>query len=178
MKRRCSEKEGCKNFHLYAGRGISVCEEWLDKKNGFNNFFKDMGERPSDKHSIDRKNNELGYFKENCRWATQKEQNRNQRTNHLITFDGKTLCLADWGDIMGIKARRIGKRLKSGWSIEAALTTPNDQNCKKIKDESTGNVYSTIKLAAKAAGVEQGTLSRYLRGVMPNKTSMVYYAEN
>jgi hypothetical protein len=68
-------------YHYYGGRGITVCEQWTN----FEQFFKDMGERP-DGLTIERKNNELGYFKENCKWATQSEQLRNQRLRN----DNKT----------------------------------------------------------------------------------------
>lgn len=73
MKQRCLYKRSPK-YHLYGGRGIRVCNRWLR----FENFLKDMGERPRGK-TLDRKNNNLGYFKKNCRWATAAEQRNNQR---------------------------------------------------------------------------------------------------
>jgi hypothetical protein len=77
MKERCLCKMN-KAYEGYGGRGISICAEWV---NSFETFLKDMGNKPSKKHSLDRKNNEMGYCKENCRWATDAEQNRNKRTN-------------------------------------------------------------------------------------------------
>lgn len=164
-----------KDSHLYFDKGIKVCDRWLEPKSGFFNFLADMGERPTDKHSIDRIDGSKGYSPDNCRWATAAEQGRNQITNKYLEFDGKRLILEDWAKITGIKARRIGKRLKAGWTVEEALTIPNDQNKKKIIDNSTGVIYDTIKLAAAAVNLEQGTVSRYLRGVLPNKTQLSYY---
>jgi hypothetical protein len=73
MKYRCTNPNAI-NYHNYGGRGITVCERW----NEFKNFLADMGERPEGT-SIDRIDNDLGYFKENCRWATRHEQRINQR---------------------------------------------------------------------------------------------------
>lgn len=75
MRKRCHD-EGSKDFSRYGGRGIQVCERWRDS---FDNFFADMGKRPSDKHSIDRINNDGNYEPSNCRWATRSEQRSNQR---------------------------------------------------------------------------------------------------
>lgn len=74
MIQRCTNPDNI-SYKNYGGRGITVCEEW---RNSFEAFFKDMGQKP-DGLSIDRIKNELGYFKENCRWATRTEQNRNCR---------------------------------------------------------------------------------------------------
>lgn len=80
MKDRCLNVKN-KNFIHYGGRGISVCEYWV--KN-YDTFIKDMGKRPSDKHSLDRIDNNGNYCKENCRWVTQYVQNNNKRNNNNI----------------------------------------------------------------------------------------------
>ena len=74
---RCS---GHKNFKDYGERGITVCPEW---ENSFINFFEDLGKRPTPKHSLDRKDNQKGYYPLNCRWATPKQQQRNKRSIKL-----------------------------------------------------------------------------------------------
>jgi len=74
MKRRCLDEKNPR-WHQYGARGITICERWLK----FENFFEDMGDPPTKKHSIDRIDNDLGYFKENCRWATLSQQNSNRR---------------------------------------------------------------------------------------------------
>lgn len=83
-----------RNYEDYGGRGVVVCERWL---NSFENFFEDMGERPSPNHSLDRfPNNNGNYEPSNCRWATLIQQSRNKRNNVLIEFRGKMKILGDW----------------------------------------------------------------------------------
>ena len=118
MKRRCFDSSN-QAFAKYGGRGISVCQEWLDS---FDRFLADMGRRPSPKHSIDRRDVNGNYEPRNCRWATSKEQNRNRRNNRLIAFQGKIASLAEWSEITGIKSGTILFRLKAGWTISKALT--------------------------------------------------------
>jgi len=121
MTERCLNKNH-KDYKNYGGRGITVCEEWVGS---FERFYSDMGDKPSKKHSIDRIDNEKGYSKENCRWATNAEQNRNMRSNINLTFNGKTQCLTDWAIELGLKKTTLEGRLgKSGWSVEKALSTP------------------------------------------------------
>lgn len=118
MNRRCSDpKREC--YPDYGGRGIKVCDRWLK----FENFLADMGNPPHGM-SIDRKDNNKGYYKENCRWATRKEQNNNTRRNHLLTLNGRTQTVAQWSEETGIMGPTIRYRLKKlGWTVERALTT-------------------------------------------------------
>lgn len=104
MLSRCRKK--LKN---YGGRGISVCSRWRN----FELFYKDMGDPPTAKHSIDRfPNNNGNYEPGNCRWATAAEQNKNKRTTVLLTHDGVTMCLIDWAREIGISQTALRKRIK------------------------------------------------------------------
>lgn len=119
MIRRCTNPSD-NNYHRYGNRGITVCERWL---NSFENFLEDMGEIPSG-CQIDRINNNKGYCKSNCRWATRKQQARNRHSNNLKTYNGKTQCIAAWAEETGIHRGTIMKRLKLGWSMKDALIIP------------------------------------------------------
>lgn len=107
------------SYEHYKARGITVCERWMT----FANFLEDMGERPLGME-LDRTNNDDGYYKENCRWATRKQQCRNMSTNHFITHNGMTKCIAEWAEYAGIKADVLHSRIKRGWEFERALTSP------------------------------------------------------
>jgi len=108
-------------YPSYGARGITVCDRWLD----FKNFYEDMGARPSDDYSLDRIDNNLGYSKDNCRWATRKEQQNNTRRNRYITYQGETKTIPQWAEIVGISIMTLRTRLfKLGWDTERALTTP------------------------------------------------------
>jgi len=107
-----------KRFHSYGGRGILVCEEWAKS---FSVFLADMGESPSPHHSIDRKNNNLGYFPSNCRWATAREQARNTRRNRMVEFQGKTITLVEAVEKAGANYGTVKWRLNHGVPPEAAI---------------------------------------------------------
>lgn len=119
----CAMKTRCYNpnspaFVSYGAKGITVCRRW---KTSFQHFLADMGQPPTDSHTLDRVDNTKGYTPKNCRWATYKEQSVNSRTPVMITFDGKTRCIADWARSLGISNSTLHERLRK-WPIERALT--------------------------------------------------------
>lgn len=122
MKQRCINPKDS-TYSKYGGRGITVCERWLES---FENFFADMGPRPEG-CQIDRIDNDGPYCPENCQWADRKAQCRNRRNSRRITHNGKTATIAEWSEVTGIPYFTLIRRVKHyGWSPEKALTTPVD----------------------------------------------------
>lgn len=119
MIQRCTNPNAT-GYKSYGGRGIRVCKRWFK----FDNFFEDMGLKPSPKLTLERVNNGLGYNKKNCRWATMKQQQRNRRNNHLLSFEGQTMCVAAWAEVVGIRKSVLYERKRLKWSDERTLIEP------------------------------------------------------
>ena len=125
LLRRCTNPSDTE-FPRYGARGIKVLWENAvefksDMHESYLNHVLIHGERNT---TIDRINNNLGYSKENCRWATIKQQQRNRRNNRLVTYDNQTLSIAEWSEKTGIKDGTLCYRLDKGWSIDKTLTSP------------------------------------------------------
>lgn len=107
-------------YEDYLGRGITMCDDWL---NSFEQFYEDMGDCPEGM-SLDRyPNNDGNYEPGNCRWATDEEQANNKRSNHLLTFQGRTQTIQEWSRETGIHSGTLYNRVALlGWSDAEALT--------------------------------------------------------
>lgn len=116
MIHRCSDLSKGKSKRLYFDKGIKVCDEWMV----FENFIKDMGQRPN-KTSLDRIDGAKGYYKENCRWASPKQQANNMVSNRKLEVSGKIMTVSQWGELTGIKPNTIIYRLRRGWTPEMAV---------------------------------------------------------
>jgi hypothetical protein len=110
----------CKREKNYAGRGIRVCQRWQT----FEHFFEDMGPRPTPKHTIERKDNDGDYTPKNCIWVLRKVQANNKRTNRWVVVDGQRLTLKQAVEGTGINYFTVLNRIRSGWSVQRALSTP------------------------------------------------------
>lgn len=119
MKDRCLNDRSSK-YADYGGRGIAVCARWMV----FENFFADMGPRPSPAHSLERKDNEAGYTPGNCEWATKKAQARNRRNTTYLRVRNENVTIEEWSERTGIKTVTLRKRLRMGWSPRRIVTTP------------------------------------------------------
>lgn len=119
MIQRCTNKKH-KSYKRYGGRGIDVCTRW----HVFINFYKDMGDPPEGKQ-IDRKDNNVGYCLENCRWVSPKTNTNNRINNVSITYKGETKTISQWAELFGLNYFTLYSRVREQkWDIEKALTTP------------------------------------------------------
>lgn len=121
MKRRCYNPEE-KFYKDYGGRGIKVCDEWMDKKEGHSNFQKWAVENGWEEgRSIDRIDVNGNYEPNNCRWATPEEQANNRRNNNYVTINGVTKTTSEWARQIGISQNAFTGRINSGWTGEELL---------------------------------------------------------
>ncbi len=123
MKSRCLNKNAT-GYKIYGGRGIGIHPEW---QSSFDAFLRDVGPRPRSKHSLDRIDVNKGYEPGNCRWATQTEQCRNMRVNHIVEIDDIRMTLAEAVEESPVCYNTVLYRLKRGWSVGDALTLPPQQ---------------------------------------------------
>lgn len=132
MKARCSNPNS-ESFSNYGGRGILVCERWLES---FENFFADMGKRPAG-CTLERIENEGNYEPSNCRWATQSEQCNNTRRNRIVICGGASMTLANAIRIQGFSESTISGRIRRGWSYADAINTPINKKLSRKQRQPT-----------------------------------------
>jgi hypothetical protein len=118
IKSRCDDPEQ-ESYPNYGGRGVRYSRRWAS----FEGFYADMGDPPTDKHEIDRIDNDGHYLKSNCKWSTRIEQQNNRRNNHFITYKGKTQTIAQWSRELGLSAKTISGRSNLGMDAEDILYT-------------------------------------------------------
>lgn len=135
MRRRCTNPRDTA-AHAYLDRGISVCARWADS---FEAFHADMGPKPSRAHTLERTDNDAGYWcghcdecrakgrAANCCWATRAVQARNTRKNILVSYQGRTMCAAELARLpeCAVAQATVQRRLAAGWAVERAVTTPS-----------------------------------------------------
>ena len=176
MIKRCYNKSN-KDYYRYGGKGITVSKEWLDKtkvkvgeykagrggtrprytRKGFIQFCEDMGDKPEGK-TLDRIDNTKGYSKENCRWATPKEQ-ANNRNDCVKTPTGENLH--QYAKRIGIDYRTITKRLNMGWSFDDATTIKVGEKNDRIKYKTKKG--ETLGMFAKKNGIPRATIYDRIR---------------
>lgn len=108
-------------FPSYGARGILVCDEWLE----FENFYLwAMSNGYSDELQIDRIDNDLGYYPENCRWADRITQSNNKRSNVFVEYQGEMMTVADLARKLDMPYKVLHARLRNGWTLERAVSQP------------------------------------------------------
>ncbi len=167
MKSRCLNERD-KSYARYGGRGITITSHW---QNSFHNFLCDLGYRPTPQHSLDRINNDSGYCKDNCRWATKKQQSRNTKNNRRVTLGSETCTVAEWVERIGLRRQTFQERIRLGWTAEDALLVPSgghrlvgNQERQQILDmRKRGMTYEEISAAVRRS---HGVISRVLKHAM------------
>jgi len=122
MKNRCYDKNH-PHYHDYGGRGITVCDYWLES---FESFLADMQESYGESLTLDREDNNKGYYKENCRWVNWTVQQRNRRDNLIINTPLGKMTVAEAGEKFNLKRHTIYKRIKNNWPEERLLEKVNE----------------------------------------------------
>ena len=119
------------NYVRYGGRGIKVCDRW---RHSFENFFEDMGKKPTPHHTLDRYPDKTGdYEPNNCRWATIHEQASNRSNNKFVEYNGKSIMLADWIRLTGVKRHRYFYLIKYGYTLEEIIAKNKQLNLRHEK---------------------------------------------
>jgi hypothetical protein len=156
-------KDRCYNVNQpgyanYGGRGIVVCDRWLES---FENFLEDVGEKPSSKHSIDRKDNDGNYEPSNVKWSTSQEQQRNRRNTIFIEREGEIKTLIEWCELLDANYDVCRNRLKRGWPLEDLF----QPTLEKEPVEYDGQIYNSLRgLSAHYKIRYESLLSRLSRG--------------
>ncbi len=130
MKTRCLNPNALSYKH-YGGRGVLICNEWLD----FENFYDDMGECPEG-HTLDRIDNNGNYELNNCRWATKEQQDSNKQNSRFVTYKGITKTIAQWERLYNMPQNLLRGRLKLDWTLDMAFNT---------KTLNKGQRYETLR---------------------------------
>lgn len=131
MIHRCTSKDDL-HYHLYGGRGITVCDRWMSS---FPAFLEDMGRRPGRGYTIERKDTDKGYSPDNCIWIPGDQQSKNTRRNVRICALGKEMTLAEWARETGISQGAIRSRMRElGWTADMAVSVP----ARKIRKSQPG----------------------------------------
>lgn len=120
MKDRCCNPKS-QRFDRYGERGIKVCERWI---NSFENFYSDVGPRPSSEHSLGRIDNDGDYEPGNVRWETDDQQNSNREDSRIVEYQGESITITELGRRRGVCSRTLYCRLESGWDEADIVNAP------------------------------------------------------
>jgi hypothetical protein len=169
MRQRCNYPKH-EQYSDYGGRGIRVCPEWDD----FLTFVKDVGDKPSPVHQLDRKENDGDYKPGNVHWVTAKQNARDTRRSNRVLFQGESLTVSEWAERYNIDPIVLGGRLRRGWSMERAVsedvgTNGIDYNVPKVSNtqmliaDKVTHPGASLFTLAEFFGVSKSTVSKAQR---------------
>ena len=162
IKMRCLNPNDT-GYHNYGGRGIKVCERWLD----FDTFLHDMGARPNG-FEIGRIDNNGDYEPGNCRWETRREQMSNTRRSHMLTWKGKTMTLTEWAKRLGITPNALTDRIRRKLPMDQIMQVGN-QGREEVILEWDGRSQTATQWAQEL-GINRETLyARLYAGWSPER---------
>lgn len=130
MRMRC-ERPGTNSYDRYGGRGIKVCDRWLE----FENFYEDMGDTYQEGLQLDRIDFDGNYCPENCKWSTTKEQANNRVTNVFVEYKGEKYTVTQLAEKIGMNQQTLRDRIHAGWGVDKAVETPVRKRQMKTKEE-------------------------------------------
>lgn len=139
---RCTNPKS-QEYRYYGERGITICDEWRNDFKVFYDWAMANGydeTAPKGQCTIDRIDNNKGYFPDNCHWISTKMNCRNTRKNRIVEFNGEKHTLSEWSEIIHIPSNTLTERLKRGWSIEKTLTTPAKKCGKAVYGQGDKNL--------------------------------------
>lgn len=170
MKRRCLNPN-CYEYKDYGGRGITICDEWME----FKPFYEwAMKNGYSDNLTIDRIDNNGNYEPNNCRWADWYMQANNTRTNRFLTYNGKTQTVAEWARELNISPKTLENRVTQGWGDEKALTYKHDHKKnspinKKVDQYTLDGQFIKTHISIASASREIGVAASRISNVCMRK---------
>ena len=149
----------CPDYKRYGGRGIKICDEWLNDKESFYQWAINNGYKEG--LQIDRIDNNGNYEPSNCRWVTFKQNNNNRRDNIQYIINGESHTMSEWCDIYNVPFGRVNTRVRSlHWDIERALNEPSHT---VVRTATINGVTKSIYKWADEAGVARSTLCKRLK---------------
>lgn len=166
MKARCYNKK-LKNYHRYGGRGITVCKRW---RNSFENFLSDVGKRPGSNYSLDRIHNDKGYYPQNVKWSTTKEQANNKQRCKKYRHKGSFLTVTQIARIENIGTERLRYNLKKFKTLPKAIKESKTFHYGKKLSEKEVAIIRKSKLSAKVLAAEFNVSEASVRNVITKRT--------
>ena len=162
MKYRCYNKKH-KHNEYYGGKGITICDEWKNNIKAFYDWSMENGYE--DSLTLDRINNKGNYEPSNCRWVTRKQQMRNTKRNHLITYNGRTQCLTDWAIEYNIDPKTLDSRInKLHWNMDKALCLEHKPYVKSVVCVETGEKFNSIIEASGKLNICDSNIASVCKG--------------